>query len=112
VVVRLAWLWAFSWLTRPAGVPRASREGQDWRERLVLGWSGMRGAITLAAVLAVPTVTRAGAPLAGRDDLVYLCFAVIIATLLGQGMTLPLLVRRLRLREHPAVADAERVARL
>jgi monovalent cation/hydrogen antiporter len=112
VVVRLVSLWALGFLTTPARGGLHRREGQDWRERLVLGWSGMRGAITLAAVLAVPTVTRAGAPLAGRDDLVYLGFGVIIATLIGQGMTLPLLVRRLRLREHPAVADAERLARV
>ena len=72
----------------------------------------MRGAITLAALLAVPTATKAGRPLAGRNDIIYLGFAVIIVTLVGQGMTLPALVRRLHLTEHPSVADAERQARL
>src|SRR5262249_40150651 len=83
-----------------------------WRERLILGWAGMRGAITLAAVLAVPTTTKSGAPLAGRNDIIYLAFAVIIATLVGQGMTLPTLVRRLRLQESPTVAESERQARV
>ena len=68
----------------------------------------MRGAITLAVLLAVPQTTDAGRPLAGRDDIIYLGFAVIIVTLVGQGMTLPLLVRRLRLTEHPSVVEAER----
>jgi CPA1 family monovalent cation:H+ antiporter len=72
----------------------------------------MRGAITLALVLAVPLTTNAGRPLAGRDDVIYLGFAVIIVTLVGQGMTLPVLVRRLGLTEHPAFAEAERRARL
>ena len=79
---------------------------------MILGWSGMRGAITLAALLAVPLTTDAGHTLGGRDDIIYLGFAVIIVTLVGQGMTLPALVRRLRLSEHPSVADAERQARL
>jgi CPA1 family monovalent cation:H+ antiporter len=72
----------------------------------------MRGAITLALLLAVPLTTKAGRPLSGRDDIIYLGFAVIIGTLVGQGMTLPLLVRRLGLTEHPAVAEAGRRGRL
>ncbi len=72
----------------------------------------MRGAITLAAFLAVPTTTKAGDPLAGRNDIIYLGFGVIIVTLVGQGMTLPLLVRWLHVREHPSVAEAERQARI
>jgi CPA1 family monovalent cation:H+ antiporter len=111
-VVRLAWMWAFGWLIRPRRRDHAVASQPGWRERLILGWSGMRGAITLAALLAVPELTRAGEPLAGRDDIVYLGFAVIIVTLVGQGMTLPVLLRRLRLSEHPSVADAERQARL
>jgi len=112
IVVRLAWMWAFGWLIRPRRRDRAVASQPGWRERLILGWSGMRGAITLAALLAVPQMTDAGGPLAGRDDIVYLGFAVIIVTLLAQGMTLPALLRRLRLSEHPSVADAERQARL
>ncbi len=65
IVVRLAWMWAAGWLD-PARAPRpsAARRG-GWRERLVLGWSGMRGAITLAALLAVPQRTTAGSPSGG-----------------------------------------------
>jgi monovalent cation/hydrogen antiporter len=112
IVVRLAWMWAFGALIRPRRRDQAVTSQPGWRERLILGWSGMRGAITLAALLAVPEVTDAGRPLAGRDAIVYLGFAVIIVTLVAQGMTLPALVRRLRLSEHPSVADAERQARL
>jgi CPA1 family monovalent cation:H+ antiporter len=112
IVVRLVWMWAFGWVLR-AGQHSASGPSRTrWRERLILGWSGMRGAITLAALLAVPTTTQAGAALAGRNDIIYLGFAVIIATLVGQGMTLPILVRRLRLRENPTLAETERQARV
>jgi CPA1 family monovalent cation:H+ antiporter len=97
------------------GPPPDEQEAPDqagWRQRLVIGWAGMRGAITLALLLAVPLTTRGGQPLRGRDDIIYLGFAVIIVTLVGQGMTLPLLVRRLGLTEHPAFAEADRRGRL
>ncbi len=112
IVVRLMWMWAFGWIVRSGGDPDRGPNRTRWRERLILGWSGMRGAITLAALLAVPTTTKTGAALAGRNDIIYLGFAVIIATLVGQGMTLPFLVRRLRLRESPTAAETERQARV
>lgn len=127
VVLRLAWMWASGWIGRRwetargkhpdrrhpnRRLPDRSHPEGGWRDRLVLGWAGMRGAITLAALLAVPRTTGAGAVLAGRDDTIYLGFAVILATLLGQGMTLPWVVRALRLAEHPSVREAERLARI
>ena len=112
IVVRMVWMWAFGWMVRSRRDPDNSPGRTRWRERLILGWSGMRGAITLAALLAVPTTTDDGAALRGRNDIIYLGFAVIIATLVGQGMTLPVLVRRLRLRESPTVAEVERQARV
>ena len=117
IVIRLVWMEGTGWITRllRRGPPPDEAHALDqagWRQRLVIGWAGMRGAITLALLLAVPLTTNAGRPLAGRDDIIYLGFAVIIVTLVGQGMSLPLLVRRLGLTEHPAFADAERRARL
>jgi Na+/H+ antiporter len=117
VAIRLVWMEGTGWLTRllRRESPDDEQDAPDqagWRQRLVIGWAGMRGAITLAVLLAVPQTTDAGRPLAGRDDIIYLGFAVIIVTLVGQGMTLPLLVRRLRLTEHPSVVEVEREARL
>src|ERR1700733_7066740 len=112
ILVRLIWMEGLGWLIRLRRGGEDALQQQGWRQRLILGWSGMRGAITLAALLAVPLTTHAGRALGGRDDIIYLGFAVIIVTLVGQGMTLPALVRRLRLSEHPSVADAERQARL
>jgi CPA1 family monovalent cation:H+ antiporter len=112
VLVRLLWMEGLGWSVR---LRRGGDDGtpkQGWRQRLILGWSGMRGAITLAALLAVPLTTTDGHVLAGRDDIIYIGFAVIIVTLVAQGMTLPALVRRLGLSEHPSVLDAERRARL
>jgi CPA1 family monovalent cation:H+ antiporter len=64
-------------------------------ERVVVGWSGMRGAVSLAAALSLPLTTDAGVAFPGRDLVIFLTLVVIGATLVGQGLTLPLLVRRL-----------------
>lgn len=110
IVVRLVWTVVMAWAVPSLG--EGTERHADWRERLVVGWSGMRGAVTLAAVLAIPLTTGTGPPLAGRDIVIYMGFAVILVTLVGQGLTLPILVRRLGLTEHPSVAETERQARL
>jgi CPA1 family monovalent cation:H+ antiporter len=69
---------------------------------VVLSWAGMRGVVSLAAALALPVTTPSGAPFAAREALIIVTVTVIVFTLLGQGLTLPWLVGRLRL----AGADA------
>jgi monovalent cation/hydrogen antiporter len=92
IVVRMAWMFAVRML--PGGqrlVGATRRSTRSWRETTVVGWSGMRGAVSLAAALALPQ------DFPQRDLLVFITFAVIVATLVGQGLTLPPLIRRLGL---------------
>jgi monovalent cation/hydrogen antiporter len=93
IAVRIAWLFTVPYLVRALDRRRsqvARRIGA--RERLVLGWSGLRGAVSLAAALALPPLFPE------RDLIVFLTFAVIFATLVVQGLTLPALIRRLGVR--------------
>jgi monovalent cation/hydrogen antiporter len=76
---------------RPSQLARRS----TWRERVVSGWAGMRGAVSLAAALALPLQTDSGDALPGRDLILFLTFAVILITVVGEGLTLPWLIRRL-----------------
>jgi CPA1 family monovalent cation:H+ antiporter len=69
-------------------------------EDLVVGWSGMRGAVSLAAALAVPLTTDAGAPFPQRDEMIFLTLTTIGATLILQGLTLPRLIRRLDVEDE------------
>jgi Na+/H+ antiporter len=69
-----------------------------WQERLVMSWSGMRGGVSLAAALAVPLTIEGGASFPQRDLILFLTFAVILATLVLQGFTLGPLIGALRLR--------------
>ena len=71
-----------------------------WRERALVGWSGMRGAVSLAAALALP-LEAGGAPFPGRDLILFLAFAVIFSTLILQGLTLPGMMRALSLASDP-----------
>ena len=77
-----------------------------WRERLLLGWAGMRGAISLAAALAIPL------DVAAREQIIVLTFFVIAVTLVGQGLTLGPLIRLLGVREQRLWSPEEAMARL
>ena len=72
----------------------------------LITWSGMRGAVSLAAALAIPLSTDAGEPFPGRDLILFLTFAVIFGTLVIQGLTLPAVIRLLDLED-----DGEEAAR-
>jgi CPA1 family monovalent cation:H+ antiporter len=87
--VRLVWIFGASVLPRRFRLLGPGPPGTTWRQSAVVGWAGMRGAVSLAAALALPTTFP------GRDLVVFLTFAVIVATLVGQGLTLPPLIRRL-----------------
>ena len=107
VGVRLAWGFSVPYLVRLVDrrpSQRMRRVGA--RERLLLGWSGMRGAVSLAAALALPL----DFPL--RNLILFLTFSVIFATLVVQGLTLPALIRRLRFERDTAEEREELKARL
>ena len=75
----------------------------------LISWSGMRGGVSLAAALAIPLTTDAGEPFPGRDLILFLTFAVIFGTLVIQGLTLPAVIRLLRL-EDDGEDDARELA--
>jgi Na+/H+ antiporter len=108
--VRFAWLFTVPYVIRALDRRPQQRERRVGpRERIVAGWSGIRGAVSLAAALALPLETDAGAPLPDRDLILFITFAVILVTLVGQGLTLPALIRRLGVREDGAEEEAEEV---
>jgi CPA1 family monovalent cation:H+ antiporter len=83
----------------------------DWRQRMVSNLAGFRGAVSLAAALAVPLTTHNGAPFPDRNLIIFVVTFVILTTVLVQGSTLPAIVRWARLPEDVAHADELRLAR-
>ncbi|MFL5897742.1 MAG: Na+/H+ antiporter [Solirubrobacterales bacterium] len=80
--------------------------GETPGQRFAVGWSGMRGAVSLAAALAVPLSVDA------RPQIIFLTFALILLTLVGHGLSLPFIVRALGLEEARRWSDEEAVARM
>jgi CPA1 family monovalent cation:H+ antiporter len=100
------WLHASTGLVRTLDRRASQRERRaDWRSRTVVAWSGMRGAVSLAAALALP------ADFPERNLVLFLTFGVILSTLVFQGLSLPWLIRRLGVRDDGAEAAEELLAR-
>jgi CPA1 family monovalent cation:H+ antiporter len=87
------------------------REPIGWRERLVVGWAGMRGAVSLAVALAIPLELDSGAPFPEREVIIFLTIVVIVVTLVVQGLSLPALLKRLRFPEEEPDARRQAMAR-
>ncbi|HUQ23446.1 MAG TPA: Na+/H+ antiporter [Gaiellaceae bacterium] len=100
VLVRALWVYPAAWLPRRL-IPRIrDRDPMPRTSQLALiSWAGMRGGVSLAAALAVPLTTDAGEPFPGRSLILFLTFAVIFGTLVVQGLTLPGVIRLLRLED-------------
>ena len=117
ILIRFAWVFGTAFLGRwrhrrisarldqmTATLPPDSRRRYPileppltWKENLVIGWTGMRGVVTLAAAAGIPAVTVTGADFPGRNAIIAIAFFVTIATLVIQGLSLPWLIRALRL---------------
>lgn len=98
VLVRPLWIFGIGWLTRPLRPRNQDGTPTDGLTRpglIVISFAGMRGVISLALALSIPTTLPDGSPFPGRGLVIIVTFAVILVTLVGQGMTLPLLIRRL-----------------
>jgi CPA1 family monovalent cation:H+ antiporter len=108
IAVRFAWLFTLPYLIRAVDRRPSQRERRvGTPERVVAGWAGLRGAVSLAAALALPLQTDAGAPLPDRDLILFITFAVIFVTVVGQGLTLPYVIRRLGVIEDGAEEESE-----
>jgi NhaP-type Na+/H+ or K+/H+ antiporter len=93
IVVRLALVYPASWLPRLSARVRERDPFPGWAYTTVIGWAGMRGVVTLALAVAIPPEVASGEPFPDRNLVVFLAFSVIVVTLVGQGLTLPLVIR-------------------
>jgi monovalent cation/hydrogen antiporter len=106
VIVRALWIFATVF------VPSARRGRRDaLASSLILAWAGMRGVVSLAAALALPMTLPGGSSLPLRDTLIVVTLTVIVLTLLGQGLTLPPLIRALGLGRDAGLREEEARAR-
>lgn len=113
VLVRIAWVFPGAylpfWLSKKI---RATEPYPPWQRVALIGWSGMRGVISLAAAFALPFTLPNGDPFPGRNYILFLTFCVILTTLVFQGLTLPFLIRKLGITGDSSLDEEERTARV
>jgi CPA1 family monovalent cation:H+ antiporter len=102
---RLVWVYPATYVPRLIPKIRAKDPNPPWQAVAVVGWSGLRGVVSLAAALALPQFFP------DRDLIIFFTFVVILATLVGQGLTLPVLIRALGLAPEQDVEQSEAHAR-
>ena len=109
IVARIVWIFPATYLPfRLSARLRANEKPPPRSSVVVVSWAGMRGAVSLAAALALPLHP---VPFPERDLVIYLTFCVILATLVGQGLTLPWVIRRVGMVPGAGLEREEALAR-
>jgi monovalent cation/hydrogen antiporter len=102
-----------TFIFRPSVMPRASSRRRMFLIPLLLGWTGMRGVVSLAAALAIPVTLSDGTAFPYRNLILFITFVVILLTLLVQGLTLPYLIKRSNLfdqiQEEPGETASQKL---
>lgn len=113
IAIRIAWVFTLAAL--PRVLSRQWRETRPlptgWRSLLLVGWEGMRGAVSLAAALSIPLTIEGGAPFPQRDLVIFLVYVTILVTLVLQGLSLPWLIGKLGLAGIGQAREATTEAR-
>ena len=112
VVLGTRLLWTFPIAYLPQYLSRSLRERDPyppWQHVAVVAYTGMRGAVSLAAALAIPLTVEGGASFPGRDLILFLTFCVILITLVPQSFSLPFVIRRLGLEGEESDEEHEEV---
>ena len=108
VGTRFAWLFTIPYLIRALDRrPSQIERRVPAAPRAIVGWAGMRGAVSLAAALSLPLETDSGAPLPERELVIFLAYCVVLFTVVVQGLTLPALIRRLGVVDDGTEEEAE-----
>jgi monovalent cation/hydrogen antiporter len=107
VTILARFVWVFPTIYLPRLLPRVRARGPalSWRGPLVISWAGMRGVVTLAAAFAIPAADETGPGMPGRDVVLFAAFVITVGTLLLQGLTLPVLIRRLHVKDEGGQRD-------
>ncbi|MGC1242872.1 MAG: Na+/H+ antiporter [Chryseosolibacter sp.] len=109
IVIRILWVFGASYSFFKN--KHSDDEGDAWKNVLIVGWTGTRGVVSLATALALPLTLESGMAFPHRSLILFLSFAVIFVTLVVQGLSLPVLIKILKVKPH-AHAEEERDLRL
>jgi CPA1 family monovalent cation:H+ antiporter len=111
IAVRFLWIFVATYGVRLLVPSLQRRDPASPRVSTLVSWCGMRGVVTLAAALSIPLTLPGGEPFPQRDLVILLAFGVVFVTLVGQGLTLPVLIRKLRLERDTSGETETELAR-
>jgi CPA1 family monovalent cation:H+ antiporter len=113
IALRILWMYPGAWIAYSirTRLLKQHYKRPDRRSVFVLGWTGMRGVLALAAAFSLPQALQDGSPFPQRELIIFLTFAIILVTLVLQGLSLPTIIRKLGLCETDPLRLAERQAR-
>jgi Na+/H+ antiporter len=99
ILLRFLWVYPIAHIPRWLSARARKDPSPGWKGPLVIGWAGMRGVVSLATALSIPLWMTDGTAFPQRSLIIFITFVVIFVTLVFQGLTLPLLIRLIRLKE-------------
>ncbi|WP_374173637.1 Na+/H+ antiporter [Flavobacterium tructae] len=105
ILVRFLWVVPATLLPRMLSKRIRLKEEFDYRNMIIFGWSGMRGVVSMAAALALPLMMNKTTEFPLRNLIIYLVFCVILSTLVIQGLTLPWLIKKLKVQPYSILAE-------
>ena len=111
ILVRLIWVPVAAYLPRLIPSVRARDPMPPASHLILVGWTGMRGIVSLAAALGLPLTLSSGQPFPYRAHILVITFVVILVTLVLQGLTLAPLIRRLHLQRDESLNEEEALVR-
>jgi CPA1 family monovalent cation:H+ antiporter len=109
IIVRFIWVIPAAMLPRFLSKRISQSEPFDPRNLVVFGWAGMRGVVSMAAALALPLTLVDGSAFPHRHLVIYLSFCVILSTLVVLGLTLPWIIKKLKIERYSMAAEEYQV---
>ena len=112
ILIRIAWIYQVAFIPRWFSKRVRQKEvPPGWKGPLIIGWAGMRGVVSLAAALSLPITTASGIAFPHRNLIIFITFIVILVTLVFQGLTLPFIIKAIRITEiDPLMPDGQQEA--
>ena len=109
IVIRMIWIYPGTfiprWLFKSV---RQKEPDPGWKGSFIIGWAGMRGVVSLAAALSLPLTLDNGNPLPERNLIIFITFVVILVTLVFQGLTLPFIIKAIKIEDVDVMIPEEK----
>ncbi|MCC8407858.1 Na+/H+ antiporter [Mucilaginibacter sp. UR6-1] len=114
IIIRMVWIYPGTFIPRWLFKNIRKKEpNPGWKGSFIIGWAGMRGVVSLAAALSLPMVLSDGKPFPERNLIIFITFVVILSTLVVQGLTLPFIIKALKIEEiDPVIPEEQQEAQI